>query len=92
MPPSDPIYSRAGCGHPAVPKIFRQYIDGKKDIPTVSYYSVPLSHHPVFENLSHKEGGFPVAEKIASKCLSMPMSPYHKLEDQKSIIDTLKDA
>ena len=62
------------------------------DIPSVSYYSVPLHLQKVFANLNHKKGDFPVAEKIASQCLSIPMSPYLKPEDQKSIIDTLKDA
>ena len=43
----------------------------EKDIPSVSYYSVPLHLQPVFENLGHKEGDFPVAEKVANQCLSL---------------------
>jgi UDP-2-acetamido-2-deoxy-ribo-hexuluronate aminotransferase len=64
----------------------------ENNIPSVCYYSVPLHLQPVFANLNYKEGDFPVAEKIASQCLSLPMSPYLKPEDQMSIIDTLKDA
>jgi UDP-2-acetamido-2-deoxy-ribo-hexuluronate aminotransferase len=48
----------------------------EKNIPSVSYYSVPLHLQPVFENLGHKVGNFPVAEKVANQCLSLPMSPY----------------
>mgnify|MGYP000962474369 CR=1 FL=1 len=61
----------------------------EKDIPSVSYYSVPLHLQPVFENLGHKEGDFPVAEKVENECLSLPMSPYLKTEDQKQVIDAI---
>ena len=57
-----------------------------KDIPSVSYYSVPLHLQPVFGNLGHKEGDFPVAEKVANQCLSLPMSPYLTQEDQSKVI------
>jgi len=61
----------------------------EKDIPSVSYYSVPLHLQPVFENLGHKEGDFPVAEKVANQCLSLPMSPYLTQEDQSKVIDAI---
>jgi UDP-2-acetamido-2-deoxy-ribo-hexuluronate aminotransferase len=54
----------------------------EKDIPSVSYYSVPLHLQLVFENLGHKKGDFPVAEKVANQCLSLPMSPYLNQNDQ----------
>ena len=61
----------------------------EKDIPSVSYYSVPLHLQLVFEKLGHKEGDFPIAEKVANQCLSLPMSPYLSLEDQTKVIDTI---
>ena len=61
----------------------------EKDIPSVSYYSVPLHLQPVFENLGHKEGDFPVSEKVANQCLSLPMSPYLTQEDQSKVIDAI---
>ena len=60
-----------------------------KDIPSVSYYSVPLHLQPVFNHLGHKEGDFPVAEKVANQCLSLPMSPYLTQEDQSEVIDAI---
>jgi UDP-2-acetamido-2-deoxy-ribo-hexuluronate aminotransferase len=45
-------------------------------IPSVSYYSTPLHLQPVFENLGYVKGDFPVAERIADQCLSLPMNPY----------------
>ena len=61
----------------------------EKDIPSVSYYSVPLHLQPVFEHLGHLEGDFPMAEKVANECLSLPMSPYLKQDDQLKVIDAV---
>ena len=60
-----------------------------KDIPSVSYYSVPLHLQPVFENLELKEGDFSIAEKVANQCLSLPMSSYLTQEDQLKVVDAI---
>ena len=46
------------------------------NIPSVSYYAVPLHLQPVFQSLGYATGDFPVTEKIANQCLSIPMNPY----------------
>jgi UDP-2-acetamido-2-deoxy-ribo-hexuluronate aminotransferase len=61
----------------------------EKEIPSVSYYSVPLHLQPVFENLGHKEEDFPVAERVANLFISLPMSPYLTQEDQVKVIDAI---
>ena len=61
----------------------------EKEIPSVSYYSVPLHLQPVFVNLGHKKGDFPVAEKVANESLSLPMSPYLSAQDQRTVIDVI---
>ena len=61
----------------------------EKDIPSVSYYSVPLHLQAVFENLGYCKGNFPVAEKVANQCLSLPMSPYLHAEDLEKITKTI---
>ena len=61
----------------------------EKDIPSVSYYSVPLHLQPVFNHLRHKVSDFPVAEKVSNQCLSLPMSPHLNKEDQSKVIDTI---
>ena len=61
----------------------------EKDIPSVSYYSVPLHLQPVFSNLGHQAGDFLVAEKVANQCLSLPMSPYLSAQDQRTVIDVI---
>ena len=60
-----------------------------KNIPSVSYHSVPIHLQHVFENFEHKEGDFPVSEKVANQCLSLPMSPYPTQDDQVKVIDAI---
>ena len=64
----------------------------EKEIPSISYYSVPLHLQPVFDNLGHKEGDFPVAEKVANQCLSLPMSPYLSEAELAKVTEIIKDA
>ena len=59
------------------------------DIPTVSYYSVPLHLQPVFQNHGYNVGDFSVAEIVANQCLSLPMSPYLSKFDQDKIINLI---
>lgn len=62
----------------------------EKDIPSVSYYSVPLHLQPVFESLQYSRGNFPIAEKVSNQCLSLPMSPYLTSSDQRKIIENIE--
>ena len=55
-------------------------------IPSVAYYTSPLHLQGAFANMGHKTGDFPVAEQVAAKCLSIPMSPYLSMEDQKRVV------
>ena len=59
-------------------------------IPSVAYYAVPVHLQGAFSNLGHKPGDFPVAERVASQCLSLPMYPYISKEDQERIVSTLR--
>ena len=64
----------------------------ERNIPTVSYYTVPLHLQPVFEHLRYDEGDFPVSEEVSNLCLSLPMSPYLSVGDQELVIETIRDA
>ncbi|MBT5716416.1 MAG: DegT/DnrJ/EryC1/StrS family aminotransferase [Opitutae bacterium] len=61
----------------------------EKGIPSVSYYSVPLHLQPVFKDLGHQLGDFPIAEQVANQCLSLPMSPYLAEIDQERVIQEI---
>lgn len=58
-------------------------------IPSVSYYTVPLHIQPVFSSLGHHSGDFPVAERIADQCLSLPMSPYFSVNDLDRVVTSI---
>jgi UDP-2-acetamido-2-deoxy-ribo-hexuluronate aminotransferase len=63
---------------------------GNAGIPSVPYYAVPLHLQPVFSHLGRLKGDFPVTEKVSAQCLSLPMSPYVKREDQERIAGVLR--
>jgi UDP-2-acetamido-2-deoxy-ribo-hexuluronate aminotransferase len=54
-------------------------------IPSVAYYTRPLHLQGAFRELNYRKGDFPVAESVASQCLSLPMSPYLSLANQELI-------
>ena len=57
------------------------------DIPSVSYYAVPLHLQPVFAYLEHKVGDFPVTERVAKEGISLPMNPYLTEEEVRQVVD-----
>ena len=61
-------------------------------IPSVPYYAVPLHLQPVFKNLGHLSGEFPVTEKVANEGLSLPMSSSLDSGDQLRITKSIKFA
>lgn len=64
----------------------------EQGIPSVSYYSVPLHLQPVFSDLGCRSGDFPVSEKIANECLSLPMGPYLSDGDQNKVLEGIRDS
>lgn len=58
-------------------------------IPTAVHYPIPLSLQPIFDYLNQPEGSFPIAENIAKRVISLPMSPYLSDADQDQIVAAL---
>jgi UDP-2-acetamido-2-deoxy-ribo-hexuluronate aminotransferase len=58
-------------------------------IPSVAYYTAPLHLQGAFADLSYERGDFPVAERVAAQCLSLPMSPYLTPEDQGRVASAM---
>lgn len=61
-------------------------------VPSVSYYAVPLHLQPVFADLGHVAGDFPVTEKVASQGLSLPMNPYLSEEEIGVVCAAIREA
>ena len=62
----------------------------EKGIPTAVHYPIPLNLQPAFQSLNQLEGRFPIAETIAKKVLSIPMSPWMKELNIDRVISEIK--
>ena len=62
----------------------------KKGIPTSIHYPKPLNKQPAYAHLCCNECT-PIANKLASEVLSLPMSPDLSFIDQSRIIEALKN-
>lgn len=61
----------------------------ENEIPTAVHYPMPLHLQECFKYLGHKQGNFPISEKISQEIISLPMNPYLKNEEIKYIVETL---
>ncbi len=59
-------------------------------IPTAVHYPIPLNLQPVFENLNQPEGTFSIAEKIAKRVMSLPMSAWLSDADMDEVVKALR--
>jgi UDP-2-acetamido-2-deoxy-ribo-hexuluronate aminotransferase len=59
-------------------------------VPTAVHYPLPLHLQPVFANLGHGEGRFPVSEAAARRVISLPMHPYLSDADQVKVVAALQ--
>lgn len=62
-----------------------------KGISTGLHYPIPIHLQKAYINLGYKKGDFPVAEKLASEILSLPMYPELKESDIEYIAKEVKD-
>lgn len=70
-------------------KEFQKYMS-EKEIGVGEFYPVPLHLQKVFNYLGYREGSLPVAEKICSRALCLPIFPELKDEEVSYIIDMIK--
>jgi len=57
----------------------------------VQVHYIPVHTMPYYQNLGHKSGDFPIAEKYYENCLSIPMYPTLKEEEQNYVIEKIKE-
>lgn len=66
----DPELTPNGAGRDAV----RAFLN-EREVGSGIYYPVPLHLHPVFARFGYGPGDFPVAERVASQILALPVHP-----------------
>lgn len=59
------------------------------DIPTAIYYPVPIHLSKAY--LKYRNEPMPISEDYADRCLSIPMHPYLTEQEQKFIIQKIKE-
>lgn len=64
----------------------------ENNIFTGLHYPVPLHLQKAYSRLGHKEGDFPVAEKVIRELLSLPMYPGLTEYQQQQIAERIKQA
>jgi len=62
-----------------------------RGIQTGLHYPIPVHLQKAYSHLGHKPGDFPVAERIASECFSLPMFPEMTKSQQDYVIHSLRE-
>jgi UDP-2-acetamido-2-deoxy-ribo-hexuluronate aminotransferase len=62
----------------------------EKGISSVIYYPIPLHLQDALKGLGHKEGDFPVAEKVAHEVISLPMYPELEKDDIRATAEAVR--
>ena len=60
-------------------------------IATGLHYPIPIHLQKAYKHLNHKKGDFPIAEKNAAQCLSLPMSEQLKEEEIEFVANKIKE-
>lgn len=64
----------------------------ERNIQTGLHYPKPLHLQQAYAHLGYQSGDFPVTERIASQCLTIPLFPEMTEEQQDAVVDALTDA
>jgi dTDP-4-amino-4,6-dideoxygalactose transaminase len=59
-------------------------------IGTGLHYSIPVHLQPAYASLGYRAGDFPVAEKVAQECLSLPIYPELTEQEQERVVQSTK--
>jgi dTDP-4-amino-4,6-dideoxygalactose transaminase len=60
-------------------------------IGTAIHYPVPLHLQKAYAGLEYRAGEFPVTEKVSSEIVSLPMFPGLTTEQQKRVVETIRE-
>lgn len=63
----------------------------KRDIPTLIHYPVPIYKTEMFHHLNGDPETMPRTETLSREILSLPIHPYLKMEEVKTICDNIKE-
>ena len=59
-------------------------------IDTGIHYPIPMHLQPALAHLQHRQGDFPIAERLAGEILSLPMYPELEPAQAERVVDTIE--
>jgi dTDP-4-amino-4,6-dideoxygalactose transaminase len=62
-----------------------------RSVQTGLHYPTPVHLQPAYAHLGHKPGDFPVTERVARECLSLPLFPEMTDEQHDAVVAALKE-
>jgi len=68
-----------------------QQLLSENHIATGLHYPIPLHLQKAYKHLGYKEGDFPISEKIAQEILSLPMYPNLTTDQQRQVVERIKE-
>ncbi len=89
-PGRDPVWHLFVVRHPERDRL-RAALEGA-GVQTGLHYPVPVHLQPAYQHLGHPAGAFPVAERFARECLSLPLYPEMTARHQDAVTAALSDA
>jgi dTDP-4-amino-4,6-dideoxygalactose transaminase len=84
---SKPVYHLYVVRVPERESLLRRLADAK--IGTGIHYPIPLHLQKAYSTFSYKLGDFPVAERLASEIVSLPMFPELSADQQERVVKTI---
>ena len=72
-PGMESVYHQYVARHPSRDRL-REHLQAR-DVGSALHYPLPLHLQKCFADLGHKKGDFPVSERAAEGCISLPMYP-----------------
>lgn len=85
---SDHVYHLFVVRHPDRDRILEKL--GQDQIQSGLHYPIPIHMQKSYAHLGYKPGDFPVAEKLAETCLSLPMHGELTAGDVETVCEKLK--
>ncbi len=89
-PGRDPVWHLFVVRHPDRDRL-RAALEAA-GVQTGLHYPVPVHLQPAYQHLGHPAGAFPVAERFARECLSLPLYPEMTARHLDAVVAALSDA
>lgn len=61
-------------------------------VQTLVHYPIPPHLQGAYTDLGYAEGGFPIAERLARRVLSLPMGPHLSLDEADEVVSAVRSA